>query len=82
MEKSTDDFVIAAIKDHIEELINKDIDEKIEKEVEMFRRRLVDNKEQYVAEVIKGISILHNRDIDTYSMTYKVIFENIMRLEK
>lgn len=82
MEKSTDDFIIAAIKDHVEELISDDIEACIDKEVEAFRRYLVDNKERYIAEVMKGISILHNQDIGTHSMTYKIIFENVTRLEK
>lgn len=41
-----------------------------------------DRRKQYIAEIMKGIQILYSRNIEDNSMNYKIIFENVVRIEK
>lgn len=69
----------------IEEILKKNISEKIDNEikqkVENFRIELEDRKDNYIAEVMKGIRIYHERDRNSMAINYKIVFENIYRIE-
>ena len=75
-------FIENGIKISVKEIVRAKIDEEIEKKVEQFKRELEDRKDNYIAEVMKGIRIYHERDLGSMGMNYKIIFENITKLEK
>lgn len=77
-----EDVLVKAIKDNVEMLVREDIDKHINERVENFRRELEYNKERYVGEVMKGISIVHYQQPGEFTMNYKVTFENVVRLER
>lgn len=75
-------YIEQALKNSVETLIKANITNEIEEEVERFRRKLESRKDQYIAEVMKGIRMYHERDMMSNGMNYKIIFENVVRLEK
>lgn len=75
-------FLGDMLKNSVEQIIREDIDKRIEEKVEEFKRELQDNKEQYIAEIMKGIRILHSQEPGEWTMNYKITFENVTRLEK
>ena len=75
-------FIENGIKISVKEIVRSKIDKEIDEKVEKFRRELEDRKDDYIAEVMKGIRIYHGRDIGSEGMNYKIIFENVYRLEK
>lgn len=77
-----DEIIKRGIQISIKEIVKSKIDKEIDKKVEQFRRELEDRKDNYIAEIMKGIRIYHERDIGSMGMNYKIIFENIYRLEE
>lgn len=77
-----DEIIKRGIQISIKEMVKSKIDKEIDKKVEQFRRELEDRKDNYIAEIMKGIRIYHERDIGSMGMNYKIIFENIYRLEE
>lgn len=75
-------FIENAIKDSVEKLVSANIENAIEEKVKKFREELEYNKDRYIAEVMKGIRIYHEREIGTNTMNYKITFENITVLKK
>ena len=75
-------FIENGIKISVKEIVRAKIDEEIEKKVEQFKRELEDRKDNYIAEVMKGIKIYHERDIGSMGVNYKILFENVYRTEK
>lgn len=75
-------FLEDMLKRSVEQLIRENINKRIDEKVEEFKRELEDNKEQYIAEIMKGIKIIHNRDHEAWGVNYKIIFENVVRMEK
>ena len=75
-------FIENGIKISVEQIIKAKIDEEINKKVEQFRKELEDRKDNYIAEVMKGIRISHEREFGSMGINYRIIFENITRLEK
>lgn len=69
------------IKKEVKTIVSDKIQEEIDEEVLKFRNKLIQRKDDYIAEVMKGIRIFHERDINSLGMNYKVIFENIYRIE-
>lgn len=80
MEINNNISIEKCIKNVVEKLIIKEIDEEIENKVKKFKHELEDRKDRYIAEVMKGIRILHERNMN--GMDYKIIFENVYRMEK
>lgn len=76
-----EDYIEFALKNSVEQLVRINIQTEIEEMVQQFERRLLDRKDNYIAEVMKGIRIIHEKDIDTNGVNYKIIFENIQRVE-
>ncbi len=68
-----------ALTNSVKQLINEKISEEIKEKVKQFEKQLLDQKEQYIAEIMKGIRILHEKDFN--GVNYKIIFENIQRIE-
>ena len=81
MDKLT--YIDEYLKDSLKMIITKSVDDEIEKKVKEFHQQLVDRKDQYISEIMKGIRIFHEQGFyDTPSINYKIIFENITRIEK
>lgn len=69
------------IKKEVKTIVSDKIQEEIDEEVLKFRNKLIQRKDDYISEVMKGIRIFHERDINSLGMNYRVIFENIYRIE-
>lgn len=69
------------LKDSLKKIITDKVDEEIEKKADEFKRQLVDRRNQYISEIMKGIQILYEQNFIDNSMNYKIIFENITRIE-
>lgn len=76
-----EDFIKKGIKISVEEIVKAKIQEEIDLEVEKFRQKLENRKDNYIAEVMKGIRISHERDFGSMGINYRIIFENITKLE-
>lgn len=70
------------LKKNIKSIVSEKIDEEIEQKVNNFKKELEDRKDNYIAEIMKGIRVYHERDIMSMGINYKIIFENIYRTEK
>ena len=77
-----EDLIEFEIKTRVECIIREKVDEEIDKKVEDFRRELEDRKDNYIAEVMKGIRIYHERETQGLGINYKIIFENVTRLDR
>ena len=75
-------YIEKCLKDSLRNIIANSVDEEIDKKVKEFQNQLVDRRDQYIAEIMKGIRILHSQNIEDKSMNYKIIFENVTRIEK
>lgn len=76
-----EDHLTQVIKKNIQDEISHEIDKEIEQEVLKFERKLLDRKDKYIAEVMKGIRIYHEISPQTNIMQYTIVFENIVRRE-
>ncbi len=64
-----------ALTSSIKQLVDEKISQEIKEKVNQFERQLLDKKDQYIAEVMKGIRILHEKDMN--GINYQIIFKNI-----
>ena len=69
------------IKQIIQKEISDKIDEEIQQKVKDFTEELLARKDNYIAEVMKGIRIVHERDFGSMGINYRIIFENIYKIE-
>ena len=53
------------LKDSLKKIITDKVDEEIEKKIDEFKRQLVDRRNQYISEIMKGIQI---KQLDYYSI--------------
>lgn len=74
-------FIEEILKKNIKAIISEKIGNEIKQKVENFRIELEDRKDNYIAEVMKGIRIYHERDMNSMAINYKIVFENIYRIE-
>lgn len=74
-------YIDKYLKDSLYNIISMSVDEEINKKVREFENQLIDRRNQYIAEIMKGIQIAHQQEPALNSMTYKIIFENIQRIE-
>jgi len=74
-------YIEFTLENSIKQLVNEKISEEIKEKVRQFEIQLLDRKDQYIAEVMKGIRILHEQEPNMNAMNYKIIFENIQRIE-
>ena len=78
------------MENNIEEILKKEvqknievkIDKLIEDEINDFTRKLLMRKDDYIAEIMRGIRILHEQDHFNNYVNYKIIFENIVYLKE
>lgn len=77
-----EDLIEFQIKTNVECLIRETVNNEIDKKVEEIRKQLEDRKDKYIAEVMKGIRIVHERDVGSLGVNYKIVFENIYKIEQ
>jgi len=78
---NTEDYILDGIKKDIEHLISEKIQQEIDEKVKDFRYELESRKDDYIAEIMKGIRINHERQAGSMGINYSIIFENIYKLE-
>ena len=76
-----EEYIEKYLKDSLTRIVTLSVDEEINKKVQEFENQLVDRRDQYIAEIMKGIRILHSQNMEDKSMNYKIIFENVTRIE-
>lgn len=76
-----DDKVRENIIKCISQQISDEIDLEIEQKVKEYYRELTDRKDRYIAQVMKGIRVYSEYDHIYNQVNYKIIFENINRIE-
>ena len=69
------------IKRAVEEIISESIDKEIEDRTIAFHKELTERKDQYIAEVMKGIRIVHEYNPQTMYMDYRIMFINRYAVE-
>ena len=74
--------MIEVIKSEVEKLISESIDKEIEKRTIAFHNELTGRKDQYIAEIMKGIRIAHEYNPETMSMDYRIMFINRYEVSK
>lgn len=68
--------MIEIIKREVEKLISESVDKEIEDRVIAFHKELTERKDQYIAEVMKGIRIAHEYNPETMNVDYRIMFIN------
>lgn len=76
-----DDKVRENIIKCISQQVSDEIDLEIEQKVKEYYRELTDRKDRYIAQVMKGIRVYSEYDHLYNQMNYKIVFENINRIE-
>ena len=76
-----ENFINDMLKNSLKSIITEKVEQEIEKEVKAFARKLEDRKDNYIAEIMKGIRIHQERDQLRNGINYRIIFENVVRLE-
>ena len=74
-------YIEKYLKDSLRNIIAHSVDEEIDKKIREFQEQLIDRRNQYISEIMKGIQIIHEQNPMDLSMNYKIIFENITRIE-
>lgn len=75
------EYLVNVLKRHVKQLVIDKVESMIDEEVEKFREQLEDNKDQYIAEIMKGIKIYHNENIMDHCIDYRIVFENVTKIE-
>ena len=69
------------LKRIVQENIEEKIDNLIETETKRFHNILVNRKDDYISEIMKGIRILREQDPETLGMNYRIEFQNIFKVK-
>lgn len=76
-----DDVMIKVIKSEVERIISERIDKEIEDRTIAFHKELTERKDEYIAEVMKGIRIAHEYNPEDMYMDYRIMFVNRYAVE-
>ena len=76
-----DDVMIKVIKSEVERIISERIDKEIEDRTIAFHKELTERKDEYIAEVMKGIRIVHEYNPEDMYMDYRIMFVNRYAVE-
>lgn len=68
--------MIEIIKREIERQISEQLDKEIMERTKEFHKELTGRKDQYIAEIMKGIRIAHEYNPETMCMDYRIMFIN------
>lgn len=75
-------FIEETLKLSLKLIITEKVEQEIKEKVEAFARELEDRKDNYIAEIMKGIRINHERDQIRNGINYRIIFENVVRIKQ
>lgn len=78
---NSEDYILNKIKEATKELIEEEVNKKIDEQVEQFKRELINNKDKYITEIMKGIRIFVEMQNPEHCPRFKIEFENIYRIE-
>jgi len=67
-----EDMILKEIHTTISERLDKEIEERTKE----FYKELTERKDQYIAEVMKGIRLAHEYNPETMYMDYRIMFIN------
>jgi len=67
-----EDMILKEIRTTISERLDKEIEERTKE----FYKELIERKDQYIAEVMKGIRLAHEYSPETMHMDYRIMFIN------
>ena len=70
------------LKEEVKKYISHKLDQEIEERVNKIYKELTYRKDDYIAEIMKGIRILHEKDAFNNCINYKITFENKVELVK
>lgn len=68
------------LKEEVKKYISEKLDQEIEERVDKIYKELTYRKDDYIAEIMKGIRILHEKDMYSLGTNYKITFENKVEL--
>jgi hypothetical protein len=68
--------MIEIIKREIERQISEQLDKEIMERTKEFHKELTSRKDQYIAEIMKGIRIAQEYNPETMCMDYRIMFIN------
>lgn len=63
--------------DFIDENLKALMKRYVEEQVEAFSNTLNARKDDFISSIMKGIRVYHEADSRTFTMNYKIIFENV-----
>lgn len=74
------DNVTDAILRVVEKRISDEVDQEIKQKVLDFSNELMDRKDRYISEIMKGIRVYHEQSDREMCMNYRIVFENTYRI--
>ena len=77
-----ENFLEETIKTNLKILIEDKVKKEIEEEVEKFREKLESRKDEYIAEIMKGIRVSHQFDPAMHGINYRIVFDNVITIKK
>ena len=72
-----DDFIDENLKALMKRYVEEQVDNMIKEQVEAFSNTLNARKDDFISSIMKGIRVYHEADSRTFTMNYKIIFENV-----
>lgn len=72
-----EDFIDERLKALMESCIEEQVDNMIKERVEAFSDALNARKDDFISSIMKGIRVYHEADEKTFTMNYRIIFENV-----
>lgn len=74
--------MVEIIKREVERMVSERIDEEIAERTKAFHKELTARKDQYIAEVMKGIRVAHEYNPEFMYMDYRIMFVNRYEVKK
>ena len=72
-----EDFIDERLKALMESCVEEQVDNMIKEQVETFSNTLNARKDEFISSIMKGIRVYHEADSRTFTMNYRIIFENV-----
>lgn len=72
-----EDFIDERLKALMKRYVEEQVDSMIIERVEAFSNALNARKDEFISSIMKGIRVYHEEDSRTFTMNYRIIFENV-----
>ena len=72
-----EDFIDERLKALMKRCVEEQVDNMIKERVEAFSNALNARKDEFISSIMKGIRVYHEEDSRTFTMNYRIIFENV-----